>query len=37
VISYFQQLGYQFVTVDMDGFRSGNLNRLVTLDSRMLD
>lgn len=37
VTSYFQQLGYQFVTVDMDGFRSGNLNQLVTLDSRMLD
>lgn len=27
-------LGFRFVTVDLEGFRSGNLNQLVTLETR---
>jgi len=30
---YLQELGYKSVTVDKEGFRSGNLNQLVTLDA----
>jgi len=28
-----QELGYKSVTVDKEGFRSGSLNQLVTLDA----
>ncbi len=28
----FHQLGFRFVTLDLDGFRSGNLNQLVNLE-----
>ena len=30
---YLQELGYKSVTVDKEGFRSGSLNQLVTLDA----
>ncbi|MCE9531519.1 MAG: TIGR00268 family protein, partial [Planctomycetes bacterium] len=29
---YFRELGFQFITLDLEGFRSGSLNSLVTLD-----
>lgn len=29
---YFQQLGFRFVALDLDGFRSGNLNQVVPLE-----
>lgn len=31
LVQYFQQLGFQFVTLDLQGFRSGSLNSLVSL------
>jgi uncharacterized protein len=30
----FRELGFRFVTLDLEGFRSGNLNQLVTLETR---
>jgi uncharacterized protein len=32
----FRELGFQFVTLDLEGFRSGSLNTLVSLDTRRL-
>jgi uncharacterized protein len=32
----FQELGFQFVTLDLEGFRSGSLNTLVTLETKRL-
>ncbi len=32
----FHELGFQFVTLDLEGFRSGNLNVLVSLDKQRL-
>jgi len=31
-----KELGFRFVTLDLEGFRSGNLNQLVSLDSKRL-
>lgn len=31
----FKELGFQFVTLDLEGFRSGSLNTLVSLESRL--
>lgn len=31
----FRELGFQFVTLDLEGFRSGNLNTLVPLETRL--
>jgi uncharacterized protein len=31
---YFHGLGFNFVTLDLDGFRSGSLNQLVSLETR---
>jgi uncharacterized protein len=33
---YFKQLGFQFVTLDLEGFRSGSLNTLVSLENKRL-
>lgn len=33
VISKFHQLGFQFVTLDLEGFRSGSLNRILPVES----
>ena len=30
-----RELGFQFVTLDLEGFRSGSLNQLVSLESRL--
>jgi pyridinium-3,5-biscarboxylic acid mononucleotide sulfurtransferase len=35
ICRYFQQLGFRFVTIDAAGFRSGSLNELVPLDTRL--
>jgi len=32
----FKELGFRFVTLDLEGFRSGNLNQLIALDKRRL-
>lgn len=32
----FKELGFQFVTLDLEGFRSGSLNTLVSLESKLL-
>lgn len=32
----FKELGFQFVTLDLEGFRSGSLNTLVSLDQKRL-
>jgi uncharacterized protein len=29
VVAEFNRLGFKFVTLDLSGFRSGNLNRLI--------
>lgn len=34
LIQEFRALGFRFVTLDLDGFRSGSLNELVTLETR---
>jgi uncharacterized protein len=31
VVRHFRELGFRFVTLDLEGFRSGSLNQLVTL------
>jgi uncharacterized protein len=31
-----KDLGFQFVTLDLEGFRSGSLNRLVSLENKLL-
>ena len=33
--SYFKELGFKFVTLDLEGFRSGSLNALVSLESKL--
>ena len=33
---YFKELGFQFITLDLEGFRSGSLNALVSLESKRL-
>ena len=33
---HFHELGFRFVTLDLDGFRSGNLNSLISLDKQRL-
>jgi pyridinium-3,5-biscarboxylic acid mononucleotide sulfurtransferase len=32
----FHELGFRFITLDLEGFRSGNLNVLVSLDKKRL-
>jgi uncharacterized protein len=32
----FKELGFQFVTLDLEGFRSGSLNVLVSLENKRL-
>lgn len=32
----FRELGFRFITLDLEGFRSGNLNELVSLDKKRL-
>ena len=32
----FRQLGFQFITLDLEGFRSGSLNTLVSLENKLL-
>ncbi|CAN5470231.1 ATP-dependent sacrificial sulfur transferase LarE [soil metagenome] len=34
--AHFRELGFQFITLDLEGFRSGNLNVLVSLDKKRL-
>jgi len=34
LVNYLKELGFQFVTIDMEGFRSGNLNALVSLETK---
>jgi uncharacterized protein len=36
LVERLKQLGFKFVTLDLEGFRSGNLNQLVSLDHRRL-
>jgi uncharacterized protein len=36
VAQYFKKLGFHFVTLDLEGFRSGSLNTLVSLDNKKL-
>jgi uncharacterized protein len=33
---YFKELGFRYVTLDLEGFRSGSLNELVSLEHRRL-
>ncbi len=33
---YLKELGFRYVTLDLEGFRSGNLNELVSLDHKRL-
>jgi uncharacterized protein len=36
LVTRLKELGFQFVTLDMEGFRSGSLNALVSLDQKRL-
>jgi uncharacterized protein len=36
LVSRLKELGFQFVTLDMEGFRSGSLNTLVSLENKRL-
>ncbi|HWG46470.1 MAG TPA: ATP-dependent sacrificial sulfur transferase LarE [Gemmataceae bacterium] len=36
LVRRFTELGFRFVTLDLEGFRSGNLNQLVSLDHQRL-
>jgi uncharacterized protein len=35
LIEHLQSLGFRYVTLDLEGFRSGSLNALVPLDARI--
>jgi uncharacterized protein len=34
-VKHFKDLGFKYVTLDMEGFRSGSLNQLVPLVTRV--
>jgi uncharacterized protein len=36
LVAFFKDLGYRFVTLDLEGFRSGSLNTLVSLEQKRL-
>ena len=36
LVARLKELGFQFVTLDMEGFRSGSLNALVSLENKRL-
>ena len=36
LVATFRRLGFKYVTLDLEGFRSGSLNALVSLDQRRL-
>ncbi|GIW79470.1 MAG: TIGR00268 family protein [Gemmatales bacterium] len=36
LIDRFKQIGFRFVTLDLEGFRSGSLNSLVSIDTKRL-
>jgi uncharacterized protein len=36
LVKRFRELGFDYVTLDLEGFRSGNLNALISLDQRRL-
>jgi uncharacterized protein len=36
LVRYFKELGFRFVTLDLEGFRTGSLNSLVSLDKKRL-
>jgi uncharacterized protein len=36
LVGYFKGLGFKYVTLDLEGFRSGSLNALVSLDQQRL-
>src|SRR5687767_10355529 len=36
LVARLKELGFRFVTLDLEGFRSGNLNQLIALDQRRL-
>ncbi len=36
LVHYLKELGFQFVTLDLEGFRSGSLNTLVSVDKKKL-
>ena len=36
LVEYFKSLGFAFVSLDLEGFRSGSLNALVSLENKRL-
>ena len=36
LVARLRELGFRFVTLDLEGFRSGSLNALVSLDTKRL-
>jgi uncharacterized protein len=36
LVRYFRELGFRFITLDLEGFRSGSLNALVSLETQRL-
>ena len=35
LVSHFKELGFNYVTIDLEGFRSGNFNNLIPLEVRI--
>jgi pyridinium-3,5-biscarboxylic acid mononucleotide sulfurtransferase len=35
ISNYFKQIGFKYVTVDLEGYRSGSLNEVLTPDSSL--
>ena len=35
LVRYLRELGFRFVTLDLEGFRSGSLNALVSLETKL--
>ena len=36
LVSFLQSLGFRYISLDLEGFRSGNLNALISLDKKKL-
>jgi len=37
ILATFKDLGFRYITLDMEGFRSGSLNQLVSIDGLDLE
>jgi len=37
VIKHFKELGYIYVTLDLEGYRSGSMNEVLSPDTKRID